>query len=137
MALLIEKPQAVILAVDVHQLGGQLPQLRRRNRNAAHPGGGLALRCDFALKDQLTLIGNVILLQPGQLPVRRENGCDQAAGGALAHQFPAGAVAQHGVDGIDNDGFTCTRLTAEDIQPLVKDDIRPFDHGDVFNMQFT
>ena len=45
------------------------------------------------------------------------------------------AVTQNSVDGVDEDGFACARLTGQDIEPLLKVDIGFLDNCNIFDLQ--
>ena len=52
-----------------------------------------------------------------------------------AHQILGGAVAQNGIDGVDQDRFARTGLAGKDIQALLKMHVGLLDDCNIFNLQ--
>ena len=137
MALLVQQLLAVVLAVDVHQLLAQLPQLGHQQGPPVHPAGVFSVRLDGPLNEQLpVLVGaRPLLLEPGQRGQVPEQGGHPGGLGPGADQVPAGTLPHDGPDGVDDNGFARPGLAGEDVEPLVKGDVRLGDHRDVLNVQ--
>ena len=132
---LIHELTAVVLPVDIHKQGTELPQLGGRNRHPADPADALPFPADTALQDQLFLTLHAVFLQPvrGRRAVKHRG--DKRLVCPAAHQFPADTAAENRADGVDDDGFTCAGLTGEDVQAGRERNIRPLDHRYIFYMQ--
>ena len=128
---------AVVLTVDIDQKGGKLFHLRRCDRNAAYAAAAFPVRADPALEDQFVLFVDLV----GAKPIRTVNPFKDRGNRTLlraaAHQVAAYALAKHSPDGVDDDGFAGTGLASQYIEAFGKANVRPFDNGDIFNMQFA
>ena len=139
MVLLIKQLLAVVLAVDINQIGRELPQHRCRHRFHIHPAGALAVRCDLALDVQrVRLIAGKRQLVEQRCKRGRQPGehrADKALVCARPHQVAADASAQHRADRVDHNGLACAGLAREHGQPILELDIRLLDDRDIFNME--
>ena len=52
-----------------------------------------------------------------------------------ADQVPGGPLAQHGADGVNDDGLTRAGLAGQGIEAGPEGDVRPLDDGDILNME--
>ena len=78
---------------------------------------------------------NAVLLQPREGRHLGKHRGHQGRLGPSADQLPAGALPQHGADGVNDNGFACTGLTGEDVVARFKADVRRLDQGDIFDMK--
>ena len=133
--LLVQQLLAVMLAVDVQQAAAQRLQLSHRHGTAVYPAGALAVAADLALQQQRAVLlrRNAQLLRSGVDP--GEHGADKRLVRAGADQLAAGALAQHGAEGIDNDGFARARFAGQGVEARLKPDVRLLDDGDILNME--
>ena len=131
----VQQLLAVVLAVDVQQAAAQLPQLGHGDGPSVQAAGVAPVPLDLPLEQQFLPLVHAVVGQPAQGWQAGEHRRDQGGLGPGADELPAGPLAQHGADGIDNDGLARPRLAGEDIQSAVKADIRRFDDGDIFNVQ--
>ena len=131
----VQQLLAVVLAVDVQQTAAQLPQLSHGDGPSIQTAGVASVPLDLPLEQQFLPLVHAVVRQPAQGRQTGEHRRDQGGLGPGADELPAGPLAQHGADGIDNNGLARPRLAGEDIQSAVKADIRRFDDGDIFNVQ--
>ena len=139
VAVFVHQALAVVLAVDVEEVGAEL----------AEDGGGDGLHVDaadgFAVGGQLALdVEGVVLVAaepefvelPAQLGGEAgKDGADEAFFGAAANEFAAGALAHDGADGVDDDGLTGAGFAGEDGQAVAELDVGLFNHCDIFDMK--
>ena len=52
-----------------------------------------------------------------------------------ADQLTAGALAQHGAEGVNNDGFARARLAGQGVEARLEPDVRLLNNGDILNME--
>ena len=131
----VQQLLAVVLAMDVQQTAAQLPQLGHGDGPSVQTAGVAPIPLDLPLEQQFLPLVHAVVRQPAQGRQAGEHRRDQGGLGPGADELPAGPLAQHGADGINNDGLARPRLAGEDIQSAVKADIRRFDDGDIFNVQ--
>ena len=136
MAGRVQQLLSVVLAVDVQQLLAQLPQLRHRHRAAIHPAQVASVSLDLPLEQQL-LLGHrdAVFLKPRQGRCLGKHRRHQSRTGSGADKLPAGALAQHRSDGVDDDGFARSGLTGQHVEPRLKGDVCRLDQGDIFNVK--
>ena len=136
MLLLVQQLLAIVLPVDVQQAAAQRFQLAHRHGPSVHPAGALAVAADLPLQKQ----GAVLLRRDAQRLRDRgvragEHSTDEGLVRAGADQLTAGALAQHGAEGVDDDGFARARLTGQGVEARLEPDVRLLDDGDIFNME--
>ena len=131
----VQQLLAVVLAVYVQQAAAQLPHLGHGDGPSVQAAGVAPVPLDLPLEQQLLPLVHAVVGQPGQGRQTGEHRRDQGGLGPGADELPAGPLAQHGADGVDDDGLARPRLAGEDVQPAVKADVRRLDDGDIFNVQ--
>ena len=105
----------VVLAVDIDELPADLPHDGGRCRAAIDTAAALAILCDLPIEKQLA-VALIARFQNGPDPQGGQiakAGPDDRLFSAAAHKVAGGAVAQDGIDGIDQDGFAGTGLTGD------------------------
>ena len=107
MAFLVQQLLAVVLAVDVHQLPAQLPQLRHQQGPPVHPAGIFPVCLDGTLNEQLPVFvgAHPLFLKPGQCGQVLKQGGHTGGCCPGADQIAAGALPHNGPDGVDDNGF--------------------------------
>ena len=108
----------IVLAMDIDEARGQIPQHGRRGGHTVDPEVAFALGADFTVEQQFVpcFVTGLLQLAAHSLGQVGESGPDTGLGRAGAHQFAAGAVAQDGVDGVDQNAFARTGLAGENVQ---------------------
>ena len=135
--IFIKQRSRIMLSVDIDQLNTQFPQNRHGYQAAIDPADILAIQMDLAHDHSLRIIFHPVFFKPGKLRHITKYSPDGCHAGTGADHIPVGPFAKNGGNGIDNDGFTCTGLTGEDIESLIEGNIRTFDHGNIFYVQQT
>ena len=133
----VQKAHRIVLAVDVDETAAELPQHRRCGGHPIDAAAALALGGDLAAEHQRR--GALVpgLFQTVQHCLRHivKGGPDHGLGRAGAHKVLGGAVAQNGIDGVDEDGFARTRLACQHIQAFFKVNVGFLDDCHIFNLE--
>ena len=137
MAGRVQQAYGIVLAVDVDEPTAQFPQNGCCGRHSVDAAGALALGSDLTAQGQR--FGALIprLFQAVQHCRRNIIKCrpDDCFCSPRAHQILGGAVAQNGIDGVDQDRFARTGLAGKDIQALLKMHVGLLDDCNIFNLQ--
>ena len=137
MPPLIKQLEAVILSVDFEQRFSQRAQLVQADRAAVYTAACFSVPAQAALKNEFIPVSlDLVLLEPAGGIRAFKDGCDGGLLGPAADQIPAHACPGHRRDRIDDDTFARTCFTGQDVQARAETDIRLFDDGNVFNLQF-
>ena len=133
----VQQAHGVVLTVDVDKPPAQLPQDGGSGRHPVDTAGALALGGDLTAEQQGLRALIACLFEAVENSRRHvlERGPDDSLGRAGAHEILGSAVAQNGVDGVDEDGFACARLTGQDVEALLKVDIGFLDNCNIFDLQ--
>lgn len=124
-----------MLAVHIHQQRRQLPQKSQRNDDPAHTAQ-VPFPCgDFPLNADQPAFGLKLLLRQHRRSLwavgnihQRFHGGPVAPG---ADQPPVGALPQHQVDAVDDDGLACAGFAAEHLHAFLKFNLKLLDQRDV------
>ena len=138
MLFLVQKLLAVMLAVNIQQLGTDLPQLGHSQRPSVDPAGIFAVHRHLPLQQQVSvLIRSYAVFRQSRQICRDmgKHGADKGLGHAGADQFPGGPAPQHGPHGVDDDGFARAGLAGQSVEAGLKGNIRRLYHRDIFNME--
>ena len=121
----IQQTHRVVLAIDVDKSAAKLPQDSGGGRHPVDAAGALALGGDLTAEQQRFRALIACLFQTVKDGRRHILKCspDDSLGRTGAHEILRGAVTQNSVDGVDEDGFACARLTGQDVEALFKMDI--------------
>ena len=132
--LLVQQLLAVVLTVDIQQAAAQGAKLGNGDGASVDPADVLAVAVDLPLQKQLPLPGNAqVLPQPGRNV--REARADKGHIGPGTDQVPGGPLAQHGADGVDDDGLTGAGFAGQGVEAGPELDVRALDDGDILNVE--
>ena len=133
----VQQTHGVMLTVDVDKPPAQLPQDGGSGRHPVDTAGALALGGDLTAEQQGLRALIACLFEAVENSRRHvlERGPDDGLGRAGAHEILGSAVAQNGVDGVDEDGFACARLTGQDVEALFEMDVCFLDNCNIFDLQ--
>ena len=144
--VLIQQPQvqggvgqalAVVLTVDGKQPCRNIAHHRCRCGHTVDTAAALALGVDLAVQKQVvgSLIAAFFQLCLDRLRDILKGRPNARLLCAAAHQLAGGAVAQNGVDGVDQDGLARAGLTRKHVEAGGKMHLGLFDDGYIFNFQ--
>ena len=100
----------------------------------------LAVPCNPTLDNQLirvVIVIEFILPEPFRRIHTVKHPCHRRPIGTAANQVPADAGACESRDAVDDDALACAGLAGHDVESGIETDVRPFDHGDIFNSEFS
>ena len=126
---------AVVLAMNVDQSGGDIPQDGYSGGHSVDTAMTFALGGDFTVNQKLfaSVVTGLFQLHFylfGQLV----EGCpDTGFRCTGTHQVTADPVAQNSTDGVDQNRLTRAGLTGQNVQTGSKLYLYLFDHGHIFN----
>ena len=126
-----------MLTVYVDQLHAQFPEDRHRNQTAINPADIFAIQVNLTLNNCLRIVFHAIIRKPGKLRHIGKNSPDRCLICTGTNHITIGTLAENGGNRIDHDGFTGTGFTGQDVETLVKGNIRPVDDRNILNMQKT
>lgn len=134
MLLLIQQLLSVVLAVDVQQAAAQGTELGHRDGAAVDPADVFAVAVNLPLQQQLPLPGNAqVLPQPGRNI--REARADKGHIRPGTDQIPGRPLAQHGADGVDDNGLTGAGFARQGVEAGPERNVRALDDGDILNVE--
>ena len=127
----------VVLPVDVDETGGEIPQHGCGGRHAVDPAVALAFGTDLTIKKKFVsrLIACLFQLAANSLGQVGKGGPDTGFARPGADKVAAGAVAQNGIDGVDQDTFACARLAGQNVQTGRELRFGLLDDRNIFNFQ--
>ena len=133
----IEKRLVFMLSVDVDEHCPHLTQERHRRRLSVNAAGAFSIGADGALNEQCVILCGIPRL-------RKTRSCRIGNVGkhsknlrlcaARAHKIAPHALTEHGVDGVDEDGFARARFAGQHIKAAVKIHISLFNDRYIFNV---
>ena len=93
------------------------------------------IQVDFPGNHRLRVIFHAIFRKPGKFRNFREHRPDAGSLGSGTNHIPIGSFPQDGGNGVDDNGFTGTGLTGENIEATVKGNIRTLNDRNILNVQ--
>ena len=137
MVVFVKQGSRIVLSVNIDQLHTQLPQNGNRNQGTVYPAYVFAVQVNLPLDYGFRVVLHPVFLKPGKLRHLGEYTPDGSFGASCTNHIPVSPLSHNGRNGVNDNGFTRTGLTGEDIKPLVKGNVGALDHRDIFNMQKT
>ena len=138
MALLVQEPGPLVLAVDVEKLRAHGAQLAHRQGAAIGPANVAAIRRDLPLEEELPLL---IRLRPTGGERRKgprqagEHRAHKGGAGPGADEVPGGAAPQHRLHGVHHDGLAGAGLAGESVEAGIELDVGGLDHRQILDVQ--
>ena len=121
--------------MNVDELDAQLMKARHVHEGSVDPADILPVQVDFPGNHRLRVIFHAVFGKPGKFRNFREYRPDAGSLGSGTNHVPIGSFPQDGGNGIDDNGFTGTGLTGENIEATVKGNIRTLNDRDILNVQ--
>ena len=136
MLLLIQQRLTVVLPVDIQQPSAQCLQLAHRDRPPVDAADVLSVAVYLPLEQQraIRFRCDTQLLCQGAVYAGKRCAHKRLVR-AGADQLPAGALAQHGAECVDDDGLTRARLAGQRIEPPLERDVRLLNDGNILDVQ--
>ncbi len=134
---LVKQGSRVVLPVDVDEAQAELFERTDRHRYAVYAAVVLAVEIDLPADGQLIFKRHAVVRKPRKLRHAVKDGAHRSLVFSRADHIAVGALAQNGGDRVDHDGLARTRFTGQDIEAVLKQDVRLLDHGDILDMEQT
>ena len=130
----------LVLAMDVSEVGSQLPEFRQSGRRAVDIGAALARSENMPLEDQLIVLAIAAAIFRRQLRGHArstfETPADTRLAGSRAYDIRAGARTEQQCQGINDDGLAAAGLTGQEVEARVEFDSELVHHGIALNVEF-
>ena len=137
MLSVIQQRLMLVLTVDVDQMTGHRPQLTHRHCHIIDPAYVSSVR-DPSGQNECSILLRIYFLLAKQLdPIRilhHKHQLNQCIIAVFSDTIPAHFAAECRIYRVDQNGFTCTGLSGEDIEPRFQIYIRLINQRKVFYM---
>ena len=127
----------IMLTVDGNELHADLTQCGNGGRSAVDSADGAAVRTDFARQRHLPFIAGYSHFGQQLHHLIGKIGEECGHSGPLTsgtHPVTGNSLSEHGLNAVDQDGFTGTGFAGEHMKGTAETDAGLFDHGEIFNV---
>ena len=136
VVLFVKELLRIVLAVDVDEPSPQLFKRRHTHRPPVYAADIFPVRVNFTLHLQFLRVKfHLILGKPAAFRNLRKNRAHKRAASTGPDDVSVRALAQNGRDRVNDDGFTGTCFTGQNVEAALEENFRLLDDGDIFNMQ--